>query len=70
MDEIPDSGSLSSRRRFAELQATPGSHSPGVILNGSRLKRVQEEVPDGGLVVDSPQDEGCPQFQELPGIPL
>jgi hypothetical protein len=39
MDEIPDSGSLSSQRRFAELQATPGSHAPGVILNGGRLKR-------------------------------
>jgi hypothetical protein len=50
-DEIPDSVSLFSQRHFAELQATPGSHAPGVMVNGGRLKRVQGEVPAGGLGV-------------------
>jgi hypothetical protein len=50
-DEIPDSVSLFSQRRLAELQATPGSHAPGVMVNGGRLKRVHGEVTAGGLGV-------------------
>jgi len=63
MDEIPDSGSLSSQRRFAELQATPGSHAPGVILNGGRLKRDSScrgfgGAPSSKNSLESPFDKG------------
>ena len=85
IDEIPDSGSLSSQRRFAELQATPGSHAPGVILNGGRLKRDSScrgfgGAPSSKNSLESPFDKGgrvadrcsrmLPGFGVSPRFPL
>jgi len=59
---------------FKDVSADVIVGLPGQTLNGASdpplnpgcLKRVQGQVPAEGLVVDSPQDEGCPPIPKSP----